>query len=717
MLGLFDVPTGDAAWESLDAPLRRHRTLEAVRHLLLREAQVQPLLVAMEDLHWIDTETQAILDALVESLPTACMLLLTNYRPEYSHAWGRKTYCSQLRLDPLSSESAEALLNALLGPDPGLDGLRRLLVERTEGNPFFLEESVRALVERGALAGERGAYRLTRAIDAVQVPATVQSVLAARIDRLTPEHKRVLQAASVIGKDVPRTLLDALGVESADVSHRRSRTLQAAEFLYQTRLFPEAEYTFKHALTHEVAYGSLLQERRRTLHGEVLAAMERLHAGRLDEHLERVALHAVRSESWDKAVAYGAEAGARAQGRWALRGALASFEQALAALDHLPRTPDTLRRAVGLHVDSRACLVQLGEVAAMVGHLRAAEAAAEALGDDIQRAVVAGHLAHTHWLMGQHERTIELSRHELELIRGASELGLEALAHFQMGEARYSRGEYEQAAELLDRALELRAKDPHPPRHLVAPLEVTARRWRSQALVELGRFEVAARLAREAMEIARARNHPYALANAMNAWGFLCRRQGNFAAAIPVLEEGLHLSRTLGFQDFVMTLGALLAEVLAETGRTGEAQALLDEDPQPSYTDSVHGFRPHTLLLVGRLHDARVLAGERLARHRERGERGAEAWMLWLLGELAARELPGETGATADRFRQALALANELSMRPLLAHCYLGLGKLYKCTGKREQAQEHFITATTMYREMDMRFSLEQSEAEMGGQA
>ena len=217
LLALFDVPTGDAAWEALDAPLRRHRTLEAVRHVLLREAQVQPLLIVMEDLHWIDGETQAILDALVEGLPTSRMLLLTNYRPEYSHAWGRKTYCSQLRLDPLSSESAEELMDALLGADPGLDGLRRLLVDRTEGNPFFLEESVRTLLERGALVGERGAYRLVGAIEAVHVPATVQSVLAARIDRLPPEHKRILQAASVIGKDVPLALLESLDVEPADL--------------------------------------------------------------------------------------------------------------------------------------------------------------------------------------------------------------------------------------------------------------------------------------------------------------------------------------------------------------------------------------------------------------------------------------------------------------------------------------------------------------------
>src|SRR5881409_1522558 len=183
-------------------PQRRQRTLEALRRVLLRESQVQPLLLVCEDLHWIDSETQALLNNLIESLPTARLLLLVNYRPEYQHGWGNKTYYTQLRLDPLPPASAEELLQALLGDDPSLVPLKRLLIERTEGNPFFLEESVRALVETGGLVGERGAYRLAKSLDSLQVPATVQAVLAARIDRLPPDDKRLLQTAAVIGTEV-----------------------------------------------------------------------------------------------------------------------------------------------------------------------------------------------------------------------------------------------------------------------------------------------------------------------------------------------------------------------------------------------------------------------------------------------------------------------------------------------------------------------------------
>jgi len=255
LLALLDVQVEDASWQALDPAQRRQRMLNAVKNLLLRESQNQPLLVVFEDLHWIDAETQALLDSLVESLPPARLLLLVNYRPEYQHGWGRKTYYSQLRLDALPPESAGALLSALLGDDPTLEPVKRLLVRR--GNPFFVEESIRTLVETRTLAGERGAYRLNRPVQAIEVPATVQVILAARIDRLSADDKELLQTASVIGKDVPFVLLRAVAELPEDTVRRGLADLQTAEFLYETQLFPDPEYTFKHALTHEVAYGTL----------------------------------------------------------------------------------------------------------------------------------------------------------------------------------------------------------------------------------------------------------------------------------------------------------------------------------------------------------------------------------------------------------------------------------------------------------------------------
>ena len=332
LLALLDALPEESPFLRLDPPQRRQRTLAALKRVLLRESQVQPLLLVFEDLHWIDTETQALLDSLVESLPTAQLLLLVNYRPEYQHGWGSKTYYTQLRLDPLPPLSADAFLHALLGDDASLKPLTPLLIARTEGNPFFLEESVRTLVETGVLQGERGAYHLGQALPTIQVPATVQAVLAARIDRLPPEEKGLLQTAAVIGHEVPLPLLQAIADMPEEVLHRSLAHLQATEFLYETRLFPECEYTFKHALTHEVAYGGLLQERRRALHARIVEALEALAGDRVAEQVERLAHHALRGEVWDKALAYCRQAGEKAMTRSAHREAVGYFEQALSAL-------------------------------------------------------------------------------------------------------------------------------------------------------------------------------------------------------------------------------------------------------------------------------------------------------------------------------------------------------------------------------------------------
>ena len=335
-LWLLDVSTDDTQWERLDPPQRRQQTLDGVKRLLLRESQVQPVVVVFEDLHWIDAETQALVDALVESLPAARVLLLVNYRPEYQHTWGSKTYYRQLRIDPLPAASAHELLDALLGDDPSVRALKPLLVQRTEGTPFFLEESVRTLVETRVLVGARGAYRLQKPLSTIEVPATVKALLAARIDRLPSVEKGVLQAASVIGTDVPFGLLQAIAGMPDEDLRKHLAQLQAAEFLYETNLFPELEHTFKHALTHEVAYGTLLGDRRRTLHARIVEAIERLFAGRLTEQVEQLAHHAVRGEVWDRAITYLHEAGAKAFRRSTYSEAVAYLTQGLELAGRLP---------------------------------------------------------------------------------------------------------------------------------------------------------------------------------------------------------------------------------------------------------------------------------------------------------------------------------------------------------------------------------------------
>ena len=365
LLALLDALPEDSPFLRLDPSQRRQRTLVALKRVLLRESQGQPLLLVFEDLHWIDAETQALLDSLVESLPTARLLLLVNYRPEYQHGWGSKTYYTQLRLDPLPPASADEFLQALLGDDPSLEPLKRLLIARTEGNPFFLEESVRTLVETGVLVGERGAYRLAQALPTIQVPATVQAVLAARIDRLPPEEKRLLQTAAVIGTEVSFPLLRAIAELPEEALHRGLAHLQAAEFLYETHLFPEPEYTFKHALTHEVAYASLLMTRRQALHAAAGQALETLYAQRLEDAYERLAYHYARTDNVAKAVAYLTRVAEKAARHSAHVEAISHLTQALELLQRLPATPERSQQELTLHIALGASLLATKGYAAL----------------------------------------------------------------------------------------------------------------------------------------------------------------------------------------------------------------------------------------------------------------------------------------------------------------------------------------------------------------
>jgi class 3 adenylate cyclase/tetratricopeptide (TPR) repeat protein len=462
LLFLLEALPEDSPFLKLDPPQRRQRTLDTLKRILLRESQVQPLLLVFEDLHWIDAETQAFLDRLVESLPTAHILLLVNYRPEYQHGWGRKTSYTPLRLDPLPAARADELLQALLGDDPSLAPLKHLLIARTEGNPFFLEENVRMLVETGILVGEHGVYRLATALPAVQVPATVHAVLAARIDRLPPEEKRLLQTAAVIGMEVPLPLLHAIAKLPEAALHRSLAHLQAAEFLYETRLFPEHAYTFKHALTQQVAYETLLQERRRVLHARLVEALEALAPERMAEQVERLAHHALRDEVWDKAVRYCRQAGEKAVTRSAYREAVAAFEQALGALQHLPESHARCERAIDLRLALDFALWRLGDWVRVLASLRGAEALAKRLGDQRRLAQVSSEMADGFRILGDYERALMAGQRACTLAIALEDEALQIEANTQMGLIYYHRGDYGRAIEALRQTVTALAR--HSPR-------------------------------------------------------------------------------------------------------------------------------------------------------------------------------------------------------------------------------------------------------------
>jgi tetratricopeptide (TPR) repeat protein len=719
LLSLLDALPDDSPFSQLDPPQRRQRTLDALKRVCLRESQEQPLLLVFEDLHWIDAETQALLNSLVESLPTARLLLLVNYRPEYQHTWGGKTFYMQLRLDPLPPASADALLQALLGNDASLTPLMSLLITRTEGNPFFLEESVRTLVETGVLVGEPGAYRLAQALSTIQVPATVQAVLAARIDRLPSEEKRLLQTAAVIGPEVPLSLLHAIaGLPEAEL-HGALAHLQAAEFLYETRLFPEHEYTFAHALTHEVAYGSLLQERRRVLHARIVEVLETLAGDRVTEQIERLAHHALRGEVWDKAVVYFRQAGEKAMARSAYREAVGYFEQVLSALAHLPEQRATREQAIDLRLALRTALFASGDLGRSLALLREAEALALALDDPRRLAQIFIFLAVHFFIRGAYDQAAAAAQRTLTLATAGGEVVLRALANQYLGQAYLAQGDYRRAIDCLRQTVEsLDEARRHERFGQVFLPAVASRAFLAWCYTELGLFAKGRVLVEEGLRIAEAVAHPASVMMASSRIGQLSLRQGDLHRALPLLERAMSICQEADLPRYFPQEARALGAAYTLAGRIADAVSLLTQALEQTratarVTDQTLCSLPlgEAQLLAGRLEEAHALAERALALAREYQERGNQAYALHLLGEIAAQREPPASDQAGDYYHQALTLADELGMRPLQAHCHRSLGTLYAATGQPELARAELSTAIEMYRAMDMTFWLPQTEA------
>ncbi len=723
-LTLLDVASEDPQWERLDPPQRRQRTLDGVKRLLLKESQLQPILVMFEDLHWIDSETQALLDSLVESLPTARLLLLVNYRPEYQHAWASKTTYRQIRIDALPPESADALLQALLGTDATLAPLKRLLIEQTEGNPFFLEESVRTLVETQAFTGERGAYRLLKPVEGLEIPATAKAILAARIDRLAPEDKRLLQAASVIGKDVPFALLQAIADEPEDRLRQGLGQLQAGEFLYEARLFPDLEYTFKHALTHDVSYQSLLQDRRHDLHRRIMQAIEQLAPDRLTENVERLAHHAFHGEVWDKALTYLRQAGAKAFARSANREAVTYFEQTLSALSRLPETRATIEQAIDLRFELRASLFALMDLEKGFHYIREAEQLARSIDDQHRLARVSVVTSHHLLVSGNAQDARSFSQGAHAIAQSLGDLPLQVAANLYCGATCNAVGELRQAKEHLERTLQLlpgtSIRERFGLHGFPAALVGHYLPW---TLAELGEFDAAIARAKDAIEVAESVDHAYSVAVAHWGLAYAYVHRGELDAARRLLERTLALCREWTIPILLQISTGLQGIAIARSGQVAEGIAVLREATE-SVKQAIGTGTYNTLhvLWLGEAYargqqyeDATRAAGQALALARQFNHSVVEAWALQLLGETALRSAPNQLARAEDPLRQALALGQKLGMRPLIARCHADLARLHRLSDRGTEADEHVQSATTLYREMGMQYWLAQLEAETPG--
>ena len=545
-------------------------------------------------------------------------------------------------------------------------------------------------------------------------------MLAARIDRLSPDDKRLLQVTSVIGKDAPFPLLQAVADLPDGELRRRLEHLQTAEFLDETRLFPDVEFSFKHALTHEVTYGGLMQDRRRELHARIMEAIEALHRDRLREQIERLAHHSLRGERRDKAVHYLYQAGLKAVARSAPQEARGWFEQALGVLDAMPESQSTLEQRFEILLELRGVLGLLGEARQLLELLLESEMLADRLNDDRRRGRVYAFMTNAHSLLGELDEAIATATRALEIARRLGDLRLHIPATTQLEQAHYYRGDYERVVELaVDNLAAVPADLASEHFGLSNTPPIYDRYWLVRSLNELGRFVDAGQHAAEMLRLAETLHRAYSVGQAHLTAGWLHLQKGDWAKARPLIEHGIAAYRT---GQVVLALPHAIASsawVLAQLGdvsgalsRLREGEQLLEDNAAKGLVDN-HGGDYHWLgraaLLLGRLDEARSL-GDRAVQFSPR-HHGFAAHAQHLLGDIATHPTRFDAKRGEVHYHQALALAEPRGMRPLVAHCHLGLGRLCARTGKREQAREYLTTATTMYREMDMPFWLQEAES------
>jgi class 3 adenylate cyclase/tetratricopeptide (TPR) repeat protein len=710
LLHLLDLLVTPECLARLSPEARQVRTFALLRHLVVHAAQPQPLVLVVENVHWIDPTSEAWLLSLVERLAGAATLLVGTCRPGSPLPWGAHAAVTQVALPPLRDPDSRAVVQEVLGAAVLPEARLRALLAQARGNPFFLEELAWHAVE----------HDQPNTPDAV--PETVLAVLAARMDRLPPAAKRLLQVAAVIGMDVSFPLLQALAEQPEEHLQQSLAHLQAAEFLYETRLFPEPAYTFKHALTQEVAYNSLLLERRRVLHARLVEAIEALApervaemtSGRSPDQVDRLAYHAVRGEVWDKAVTYCQQAGARAWGRAAFREAMVYGEQALQALTHLPEDGDTMVRAVELRLAMKRPLFALGEYGRCLTLLGEAEALARALDDGARLVQVLAKMAQDRRVTGDNDGAIAAGRQARVLAAAIGESALQEEASHHLGPAYYASGDFGRAAELFRRNVEAADRESGTSSTSV---RIHSRAWLAQTLGQLGAFVEGRRHAEEALRRATLEGRGVTPINVRTRLGLLYLAQGDLEHAIRMFDQGLALCRASGHRTNLRVIAAGLGYASALQGRLAEGRALLEEATRESIRTGARqmpdgvAWLSEVCRLAGHGEEAGQHARQALDLARQQKARGDEALALHQLGVVHAHVDPPDAAQAEAYYQQALSLAEELGMRPLQAHCHRGLGTLYATTGQREQARAALSTAIDLYRAMEMTFWLPQAEA------
>jgi class 3 adenylate cyclase/tetratricopeptide (TPR) repeat protein len=709
----------DTDWSGLEPPERLQILSRTVGLVVAESSRRKPLVIVFEDFHWADSETQMLVDELAVSVASSRILLLVTCRTHHNKTWTSWPGVTEREMRPLSRVQTSALLEALLGADPDLEELKQLLVDKTQGNPFFLEECVRAVEEAGGLVGVPGAYRLQVPVAELEIPITVHGALAARIDSLTRPERAALLSASVIGQRVDVGLLRDLCPQPREELLTRLSRLQQAGFLERTRIMPNLEYSFRHALIHDVAYMTLLKRKRRELHTRVMAAVEQRPAAMLPCKAELVAHHAFQAENWSRAFAYCRRAGQRAQAKSANREAADFFRQALWALQYLPKPLRAARREIDARLELVESLFPLGHHEQVHINLLRVQELADHLQDKRRRAKAASLMALYHWQSGSMPQAIQAGRSALQLVKSLGDFEEEVPYIVRLGAFLADSGDYESACKLFEAAnTRIRRESADRGSGLLVVASVGCLGTFARSLGELGQFTQAVRIGDDSIRIADETNHAFSQIYGSLSLGHVLLRKGDFDRSIPILEHSLKLCRMTRLKSAYGPSAVALGYAYVRSGQVSRGLGSLEDgfrnmgrQPLVLRLSTQMIWLAEALLIAGRTKRAADKAGEALALAQQNGEKGHEAWALWLLGRIH-QQLSDPPGAESERcLRAAFKIASSHHMAPLIAHCLFELGKLSARRNSWSQAQSQIDDALGQYRQLEMSHWLELAEA------
>ncbi len=696
----------------LSGPQLKERTLDAVRDVFVRVSELEPLILIVENMHWIDTASEEFLAHLAVGLPGHRVLLVLTTRPGYAAPWLAPPLAETITLEGLGAADVRGMVRTLLAAEEVSEQLFKILAERGEGNPLYVEEILRQLQETGGIAVEGGKARLSRA-DAT-VPATIHDIIAARVDRLAEALKQTLQGAAVVGRRFGISLVSRVLKVNSDQVAGHLQELHGLDFVFPSAEEPEPMYSFKHALTQDVVYAGVLERRRRTYHVAAGLGLEELFSPRIDDVVELVAYHFGRGQVWDKAATYLRQAAVKAQAKSAHREALASLEEALEALRHLPETPETREQGIDVRLELRGSLYPLGEFERMLAYLREAEAMASAISDSRRLGLVSIHTAEYFRQTGRFAEARTLAEQALTLGDKLQDRPLQLYASHYLGLACHALGDYGRGSEVLRAVVESPSTEWRTGAFRGMMIgswtffQAITLAWYARCLAELGKFEEGVDAGRQAVALAEELGNPYSLAAACIGLGYSSLARGDLDAAGPVLERACSVAREANLTLFRPQATRLLGGVYLLAGRIDEGVALVRAAADEVESRRLLMQQAAVLTLLGesclfadRVDEASTAAQRALTLARERGQRGDAAAALHVLGEAAARGSL-DFDKAEQHYLAAMALAGELEMRPLLARLHLGIGRLYARAGNRDRAEDHLLIATRLFIAMDM---------------